>query len=434
MATNTYVALDKVTVASATSSVSFNSISQAYTHLQLVICAKWTTAGGQNSYITINGDTANSYSQTSFYGTIPTAGSNHGASNGYAGYCIVDSVQFETLTYDFLGYSNTNFHKTIIGRGNSSANYVDQRVSVWHNNTAINSIAVTASGGGNWAVGSTFSLYGIKATATGTGTAKATGGTITYDSFGNVIHTFTSSGTFTPSANLTCEYLVVAGGGGGGANQGKGAGAGGYRSSVVGELSGGGAGAENRANLLSAQSYTVTVGAGGAGGGDGSSPLCGIQGVNSSISGSGISTITSLGGGGGGAATSAANYATWNAGGKNGGSGGANTGLGTAGQGYNSGGQSGGGAGAEGGPSVTSAGGIGVASSITGTLVYRAGGGCGYENTVGTTGGGGAGSTAGTVNTGGGGGPWNGSGSAGAGGSGIVIIKYYGLQEINHGG
>jgi hypothetical protein len=53
-------------------------------------------------------------------------------------------------------------------------------------------------------------LYGIKAQVT-PGTAKATGGTITYDQSGNVIHTFTSSGTFTPSEALSCDYLVVAG-------------------------------------------------------------------------------------------------------------------------------------------------------------------------------------------------------------------------------
>ena len=53
-------------------------------------------------------------------------------------------------------------------------------------------------------------------------------GGITY-----VVHTFTTSGTFTVKlAGLEVEYLVVAGGGGG-ADTGAG-GAGGYRSSVVG--------------------------------------------------------------------------------------------------------------------------------------------------------------------------------------------------------
>ena len=41
----------------------------------------------------------------------------------------------------------------------------------------------------------------------------ATGGTIT-ESGGYTIHTFTSSGTFTPNSTGSVDYLIVAGGGG----------------------------------------------------------------------------------------------------------------------------------------------------------------------------------------------------------------------------
>lgn len=425
MPTNTYVALDKVTTNGSTSTITFSSIPSTYTDLALVV--QGANSNVANARWRINGDTGTNYSWTGLGGTGSAAATtkiSNTSTPQLDWYGYFDGTQSNLITH-FMNYSNTTTFKTVLSRSNNSNNGVATTIGLWRNTAAINTIAIISSNG-NWDTGTTFSLYGIKAQVT-PGTAKATGGTITYDNSGNVIHTFTSSGTFTPSQALSVEYLVVAGGGGAGANQGKGAGAGGYRSSVVGELSGGGASAESKVSLLSSQAYTVEVGAGGAGGGDGSSPLCGIKGVNSSISGPGITTITSIGGGGGGSATSAANFATWDAGGKNGGSGGANTGLGTAGQGYNSGSQSGGGAGAAGGNSVTSAGGIGVASAITGTYVYRAGGGTGYENTVGTTGGGGAGSTPGTVNTGGGGGPWNGSGSAGAGGSGIVIVRYSGV-------
>ena len=70
--------------------------------------------------------------------------------------------------------------------------------------------------------------------------------------------------------------------------------------------------------------------------------------------------------------------------------------------------------------------GPGLASSITGTSVTRAGGG---SNAYGTAypgaGGGGAPNTAGAANTGSGGGGGTGNGTAGgAGGTGVVIIKY----------
>jgi hypothetical protein len=68
-----------------------------------------------------------------------------------------------------------------------------------------------------------------------TGTAKATGGAISYYG-GKTIHTFTSSGTFATAPNWTAtnvEYVVVGGGGGGATNYGGGGGAGGYRTGTT---------------------------------------------------------------------------------------------------------------------------------------------------------------------------------------------------------
>ena len=62
-----------------------------------------------------------------------------------------------------------------------------------------------------------------------TGTAKATGGAVSFYN-GKTIHTFTGAGTFTTPATFqeNCEYVVIAGGGSGGGVFG-GGGAGGYR-------------------------------------------------------------------------------------------------------------------------------------------------------------------------------------------------------------
>ena len=79
------------------------------------------------------------------------------------------------------------------------------------------------------------------------------------------------------------EYLLVAGGGGGGSYGG--GGAGGYLSSSL-------------SSVTSGSSFTITVGSGGAGASDYNSP--GVVGVDSTIVGDSISTITSLGGGYGG--------------------------------------------------------------------------------------------------------------------------------------
>ena len=265
---------------------------------------------------------------------------------------------------------------------------------------------------------------------------SATGGTIT-TSGSYTIHTFTSSGTFTPNGSYEVEYLIVAGGGGGGYNYGGGGGAGGVLTDT--------------GVAVTAQAYTVTVGEGGAGGTGGN----GTDGGDSSFAGA---TATGGGAGGGGAGTAAA-----------GGSGGGGhpgittAGAGTEGQGHtggvgtNSGGQNilsggGGGASEDGGTgtqwSACGDGGDGVASSITGTSVTYGGGGggggySGYSVAGGSggAGGGGAGSggsgtagTAGTDGTGGGGGGGAGEyGAGGDGGNGVVIIRYLTPADGNTG-
>lgn len=277
----------------------------------------------------------------------------------------------------------------------------------------------------------------------------ATGGTISYS--GNYkIHTFTSSGTFTISANpnnLNVEYLVVGGGGGGGETIG----------------GGGGGGNVQTGNITSAavQAYTITVGAGGAGGYDGQNGSYpgGVSGNNSSITATGVSITANGGGGGGGYNLSGSGTGGGHGGGQGAGGGSAvaagpgNNAGGSSGSNSNSG-AGGGGAGAAGTPSTSGtcgAGGAGIASSISGTLAYYAGGGGGGArnasggngavggSSVGGTGGTGGGSspfaittqggTSGITNTGsggGGGGFTNPSteGSGGNGGSGIVIVRY----------
>jgi hypothetical protein len=241
--------------------------------------------------------------------------------------------------------------------------------------------------------------------------------------------------TFETPQPYSVDFLIVAGGGGGG-NLGGGGGAGGYRTSTQ---------SVNVGTVI-----TVTVGDGGAGWLSGVGG--GFVGSNSSISGSGLTTITSAGGGGsaggtggsggsgagGGFAGGASSGGLGNtpstspSQGNNGGDGGNNSAPN-----YPTGG--GGGAGAVGGNAsggTSGSGGAGTASSITGSSVTRAGGGGGGSEggTAGTggSGGGGAGSNntvtaiSGTANTGGGGGGGGfsgSSGSAGSGGKGVVILS-----------
>jgi len=282
---------------------------------------------------------------------------------------------------------------------------------------------------------------------TSIGNVSATGGNTTIDFNGYRIHTFTSSGNLTVVGGGLVEYLVVAGGGGGGRGEGNtgGDGAGG----------GGAGGLLQGQTMISAQSYTITVGAGGAG--TTTTTQTGANGADTVFA-----NILTIGGGGGG---SDGNSGTGATGGSGGGAGAVyqtNTfgGSMTAGQGnvggnspsavnyYRSGG-GGGGAGSA-GQTVSSFnggnGGNGITSAISGvSLTYSGGGGGGTSGNqgvagVGGTGGGGTGGnkntsvpSAGQTNRGGGGGGGSGYGTSsdsniysnGAnGGSGIVIIRY----------
>ena len=296
---------------------------------------------------------------------------------------------------------------------------------------------------------------------------SATGGTVT-ESGDYKIHTFTGDGCFvvsalgsgTPLAPNTVDYLVIAGGGGGGTNHGGGGGAGGWRAS---DGTNSGCYTAGPAPLtgcvagvtLSLTTYPISVGAGGGG----SNP--GNLGPGTLGSNSIFSTITSSGGGGG-SGNEVGATGPFNSGGSGGGGKGegtpnvAGTGNtpptsppqgnpGGTGAGPGGGLVSGGGGGAGGAGTNASGpggpGGNGVASSITGTPITKAGGGAGGGRTPnpggsGGSGGGGPGGgapgpadsgTPAPANTGSGGGGSGGEGTpigGGNGGSGYVAIRY----------
>jgi hypothetical protein len=432
---STYTPIASQTLSSAAASVTFSGIPQTYTDLVVVVNATNSSGGDNAVALRFNGDTGSNYSMTRISGDGTSASSERNSNSTLMYLGLSNSTVYNSDIYHIMNYSNTTTNKTVLGRGNVANSRVRASVGLWRNTAAITSVTVINDASVNFASGSTFNLYGIAS-----GGPKAFGGdTVTTDGT-YYYHTFLSSGTFTPTQNLTCDYLVVAGGGSGRSG---GGGAGGLRSTVT--ATGGGGTLETAISMAYNTAFTVTVGAGGAAGVY--SAGSGSNGNASSISGAGITTISTVGGGRGGG------YGGSNGdtGGSGGGGGGASAGGGTGGartvnEGYvggNGAGQDtsggGGGAGAAGtnatsGNGASGVGGNGVAVSISGSSVTYAGGGggCRYNGSGanGGSGGGGAGATSlngngtsGTANTGSGGGGYQ-NANSGAGGSGIVIIRY----------
>ena len=443
-----YVLLERTELNATAASVTFANIPQTgYTDLKIVLSTRTTDTTANDSTaiaLQFNGDTASNYSRRTLYGDGGAVGSTNATTTSMRiGFTTTNGDTANTFgSAEFYVPNYTgSAQKSVSADAVTEANvaqyiYSALNAGLWTGTAAITSITVLTPSF-SFLQYSTFSLYGLAALGTTPTIApKADGGNVIATDGTYWIHTFTSSGTFTPQTGLTCDYLVVAGGGAGGAADTSdfsgGGGAGGLRSTVT--ATGGGGSLESALSLASGTGYTVTIGAGGT-----ASSASWTNGSNSVFS-----TITSTGGGAGGGLNSIPSWVLPAVGGSGGGGTEANVAgaAGTANQGRaggtSPGGPSGNSGGGGGGASVVGsngttnnggAGGAGVATSITGTSVTYAGGGGGSglsSGGAGGAGGGGAGSTgtatAGTANTGGGGG--SGIRSGAAGGSGIVIIRY----------
>jgi hypothetical protein len=161
---NTYIPLATNTLSSAAADVTFSSISGSYTDLVLVMNLK-STSGVQDCLIQLNSDTGANYSSTFLYGTGSSAASTRQSNNtyGYGDYVgAIFTTNFNTEIVQFMNYSNTTTNKTFLSRANQADNGVDAIVNLWRSNAAINTIKLFPSAQ-NFAIGSTFNLYGIKA-------------------------------------------------------------------------------------------------------------------------------------------------------------------------------------------------------------------------------------------------------------------------------
>lgn len=156
----TYEPIATTTLGSNTASVTFSSISGSYTDLVYIIYNK---SGGTNSSIRFNSDGGSNYSLTQLYGDGSAAASLRSSNVTYAIGGVIQSDA--TVVGHIMNYSNTTTNKTLIARGGAgSGTYLDVCVSLWRSNSAITSVTFYQdSGGGTWATGSTFTLYGIKA-------------------------------------------------------------------------------------------------------------------------------------------------------------------------------------------------------------------------------------------------------------------------------
>ena len=160
---STYEPIATNTLGTAVSTVTFSSITGTYTDLVLVFQGGSSTDA--NIRMQVNGDTASNYSWTQLGGNGTSVASFRNSSDTswlMNRYAYLSNNLNANFIFNFNNYSNTTTNKTVINRSNSAANGTDTTVGLWRSTTAITSITFSLSGG-NYIVGSTFTLYGIKA-------------------------------------------------------------------------------------------------------------------------------------------------------------------------------------------------------------------------------------------------------------------------------
>jgi hypothetical protein len=169
----TYEPIATTTLSSGATSVSFSSISSAYTDLYIV----GQTGCSITDYLTFrvgnsSVDTGSNYSYTYAEGYSGTASSGRSSSNSKFYVGGTASIMNNSLDYSFyiniMNYSNTTTHKTVLNRIanlNSSFPGTTASVGLWRSTSAINiiTIAPDTNDGRTLISGSTFTLYGIKA-------------------------------------------------------------------------------------------------------------------------------------------------------------------------------------------------------------------------------------------------------------------------------
>jgi hypothetical protein len=160
----TYEPISTTTLASGTASVTFSSIPSTYTDLVLIASVSAVSVGTDSIDIQFNSDTATNYSVTYINGNGTSATSVRFSNDTKIIGGIISSTEVSTAIWHIINYANTTTYKSALARGGLGSSYgVRQAVGLWRSTAAISTIKLYNDSAQNFAAGSIFTLYGIKA-------------------------------------------------------------------------------------------------------------------------------------------------------------------------------------------------------------------------------------------------------------------------------
>ena len=160
---------------SGPTTVSFTSIPQTYTHLQLRCFARGTVAQTEmQTFLQFNSNADNNYSYHGMRGDGVSTYSFSGGANvaSISGVTRFSAANATSGIYgvgitDIFDYTNTSKFKTVRSAGGSDINNATSgQIYItsgnWRSTSAITSILIGINDGGNFVQYSSFTLYGIK--------------------------------------------------------------------------------------------------------------------------------------------------------------------------------------------------------------------------------------------------------------------------------
>jgi len=166
----TYEKIATTTLSTTAASVTFSSISSAFTDLYIVVNARGNNAGTTDQVaLRFNSDTSTNYSRTILYGTGSAAASARTSNDSKI---LIDYVAGDTAAAGTFGgcyinvmnYANTTTYKTVLSRAGTAGDLVEANVGLWRATpAAISTVLIYPGIGSQWLTGSSFTLYGIKA-------------------------------------------------------------------------------------------------------------------------------------------------------------------------------------------------------------------------------------------------------------------------------
>ena len=164
----TYTPISTTTLTSVQTSISFSTISSAYTDLRIVLVGN-SNSTGADIRLRFNSDTNTNYSYTDKAGYSSSAFSSRSTSKAYIAtnfQSFIASSQTNMVIYDLMNYSNATTYKTTFIRMSTSqsdgSGGVDNGVGIWRSTSAITDISLSFAAT-TFTAGTTATLYGIAA-------------------------------------------------------------------------------------------------------------------------------------------------------------------------------------------------------------------------------------------------------------------------------